>query len=75
MSIISGLTWRFFFTQFRLRFGYSAQSVAECERILASAEQAGTTFMISEQSQYWAPVVLAKELIDAGVIGNVTSVR
>ena len=31
--------------------------------------------MISEQSQYWAPVVLAKELIDQGTIGNVVSVR
>ena len=52
-----------------------ATSVVECERIMAVAEEAGTTFMISEQSQYWAPVVLAKDLIDDGVIGNVTSVR
>ena len=52
-----------------------ATSVAECESILAAAEASGMTFMISEQSQYWAPVVLAKELIDQGTIGNVVSVR
>ena len=49
-------------------------SVEECNRILAAAAEAGTTFLISEQSQYWAPVVKAKELIESGVIGNVTSV-
>lgn len=51
-----------------------ATSVEECNRILSAAEQAGTTFHISEQSQYWAPVVKAQELIESGVIGNVTSV-
>jgi predicted dehydrogenase len=51
-----------------------ATSVAECSRIMQAAEESGKTFMISEQSQYWAPVVRAQELIASGAIGNVTSV-
>ena len=32
-------------------------------------------FMISEQSQYWSPVVRAVELIESGAVGDVVSVR
>jgi predicted dehydrogenase len=54
-----------------------ATSVAECNRIMAAAASSAseTVFMISEQSQYWAPVVKAKDLVESGSIGDVVSVR
>ena len=51
-----------------------ATSVAECDRIMAASKPGKKVFMISEQSQYWSPVVQAKRLIDSGAIGNVVSV-
>jgi len=52
-----------------------AHNLASCERILAAAEQAGTVFMIAEQAQYWTDVQKARELIDAGAIGEVITAR
>ena len=52
-----------------------APTLEACERILQGAAQAGTVFMIAEQSQYWPDVVRARELIEAGAIGDVISVR
>ncbi|MXY58105.1 MAG: Gfo/Idh/MocA family oxidoreductase [Gammaproteobacteria bacterium] len=56
-----------------------AHNLASCERILAAAEaaaeQSGTVFMIAEQAQYWTDVQKARELIDAGAIGDVITAR
>ena len=55
-----------------------AHNLVSCERILAAAaaaEQAGTVFMIAEQAQYWTDVQRARELIDAGAIGEVITAR
>ncbi len=41
------------------------------ERIMAAAADAGTVFMVAENAQYWPEVLRAKELIDAGAIGEV----
>ncbi len=46
-----------------------------CDRILASARAAGTVFMVAENAQYWPEVVRAKELLDAGAIGEVVTAR
>ena len=52
-----------------------APDLASCERIFAAAERAGTVFMIAEQAQYWTDVQKARELIDAGAIGEVVTAR
>ncbi len=52
-----------------------ARDLPSCERILAAAERAGTVFMVAEQAQYWPDVIKARELIDAGDIGNVITAR
>lgn len=52
-----------------------AHDLASCERILVAADQAGTVFMIAEQAQYWTDVQKARELIDAGAIGEVITAR
>ncbi len=46
-----------------------------CRRILAAAEQAGTTFMVAENAEYWPEVLTAKRLVDEGVIGEVITAR
>lgn len=46
-----------------------------CERVLADARSAGTVFMVAENAQYWPEVVRAKELIDAGAIGEAITAR
>lgn len=56
-----------------------APSVTACARILEAAARAaernGTVFMVAENSQYWPEVVIAKKLIDDGVIGDVVTAR
>lgn len=57
-----------------------APTVAAAERILAAAEQARKqfphlVFMVAENAQYWPEVVLAKELIDEGTIGEIITAR
>ncbi len=52
-----------------------APTVEACDRILAAAREAGTVFMIAEQSQYWPDVVRACELLEAGAIGDVIHAR
>ena len=52
-----------------------ADNLASCERILAAAERSDTVFMIAEQAQYWTDVHKARELIDAGAIGEVITAR
>ena len=52
-----------------------ATDVAACERILAAAREAGTVFMVAEQAQYWPDIARARELLDAGAIGEVLAAR
>ena len=56
-----------------------APTVAECDRILAAAAQAaerhGTLFMVAENAQYWPDVVTARQLVEAGAIGDVVTAR
>lgn len=50
-----------------------------CERILAAAREAaqnaGTVFMIAEQSQFWPDAVKVQQLIRDGVIGEIITAR
>lgn len=48
-----------------------AITVDACERMLAAAKQAGTVFMVAEQSQYWPGAVKVQQLIKEGAIGEV----
>ncbi len=48
-----------------------AVDLASCARIIDLAKRAGTRFMVAEQAQYWPDIVRARELIDAGEIGDV----
>jgi len=50
-----------------------AHSLESAESILEASKQVDTVFMIAEQAQYWTDVVKARELMDAGAIGDVIS--
>ena len=50
-------------------------TVPEADRIITAAAQAGVTFRITENFLYYPPIVKAKELLDAGVIGEPSLVR
>ena len=53
-----------------------AQDLASANRILAvAAQHADQVFMVAEQAQYWPDVVKARQLIDAGEIGDVVTAR
>lgn len=52
-----------------------APDVAAAGRIFEAAARAGTVFMVAEQAQYWPDVIRARELIDAGEIGEVITAR
>ncbi len=52
-----------------------APDVAAAGRIFHAAKRAGTVFMVAEQAQYWPDVIRARELIDAGEIGEVITAR
>jgi len=52
-----------------------AVSVAEADRIAAAVARARTTFRVTENFLYYPPIVKAKELLDAGVIGEPSLVR
>ena len=52
-----------------------AQDLTSCQRILDAAERAGTVFMVAEQAQYWPDIHKARELIDAGAIGEIVTAR
>jgi len=52
-----------------------APTLEACERILAAARQAGTVFMVAENSQYWPEIVTARNLIQEGTIGDVLTAR
>lgn len=46
-----------------------------CAAILAAAEKADGVFMVAENAQYWPEVLIAKDLIEAGAIGDVITAR
>ena len=53
-----------------------AHDLASAERILAAAAaHPDQTFMVAEQAQYWPDILKARELIDAGAIGDVVTAR
>src|ERR1051325_2003073 len=52
-----------------------AVSVAEADRIAAAVAGARTTFRVTENFLYYPPIVKAKELLDAGAIGEPSLVR
>lgn len=52
-----------------------APTLDACARIQAAASQAGTVFMVAEQSQYWPDALKVQELIRAGEIGEIITAR
>jgi predicted dehydrogenase len=52
-----------------------ATTIAEAERIAAAVGRARTTFRVTENFLYYPPIVKAKELLDAGAIGEPSLVR
>lgn len=52
-----------------------APTLEECDRILAAAAAAGSTFMVAENAQYWPEVVLAQQLIEDGTLGEIITAR
>jgi len=50
-------------------------TVAEAERIAAAVAGARTTFRVTENFLYYPPIVKAKQLLDAGAIGEPSLVR
>jgi len=51
-----------------------AVSVAECDALIAAAHRAGKCFRVFENFRYY-PLVRAKELLEAGAIGEPLSIR
>jgi UDP-N-acetyl-2-amino-2-deoxyglucuronate dehydrogenase len=52
-----------------------APTLNACDRILAAAARAGTVFMVAENAQYWPEVVLAKQLVAEGALGDIITAR
>ncbi len=52
-----------------------APTLDACDRILAAAKAAGTVFMVAENAQYWPEIVMARELIESGAIGEIVTAR
>src|SRR5215470_14469056 len=52
-----------------------ATTMTEADRIAAAASKARTIFRVTENFLYYPPIVKAKELLDAGVIGEPSLVR
>ena len=52
-----------------------AVSVAEADRVVEAVARARTTFRVTENFLYYPPIVKAKELLDAGAIGEPSLVR
>jgi predicted dehydrogenase len=50
-------------------------SVAEADRVAVAVAEARTTFRVTENFLYYPPIVKAKELLDAGAIGEPSLVR
>ena len=52
-----------------------ATTIAEADSIAAAVARARTTFRVTENFLYYPPIVKAKELLDAGAIGEASLVR
>lgn len=52
-----------------------ALSVAECDRILAAAREAGVTVTVASQSRYNDISIRARQLIEDGTVGRITMFR
>src|SRR5262245_41649893 len=52
-----------------------AISVAEADRIAEAVARARTTFRVTENFLYYPPIVKAKELLEAGAVGEPSLVR
>jgi len=52
-----------------------ATAVDACDRILAAARRASTVFMLAENAQYWPEILLAREQIAAGAIGEIVTAQ
>src|SRR5580658_10459326 len=52
-----------------------APTLAACDRILQAARQADTEFWVAENAQHWPEVVLARDLIAEGAVGEVITAR
>ncbi len=52
-----------------------APSVEACDRILAAAAKSDRVFMIGENAQYWPEILIVRDLIEAGAIGDVVTAR
>ena len=50
-------------------------TVVEADRIIAAAARSDKTFRVTENFLYYPPIVKAKELLDAGAIGEPSMVR
>src|SRR5262245_7718607 len=50
-------------------------SVAEADRVVDAVAKARATFRVTENFLYYPPIVKAKELVDAGAIGEPSLVR
>ncbi len=52
-----------------------APSLEACDRILAAIEASTTVFAVAENAQFWPEVVMTKDLIDDGAVGEVITAR
>jgi predicted dehydrogenase len=52
-----------------------ALSAAEADEMIAAANKAGVTMRVYETFVYYAPAMRAKDMIEAGEIGEVQAVR
>lgn len=52
-----------------------APTLDACDRILAASRRSKTVFQVAENAQYWPEVVLTKDLVDAGTVGEVVTAR
>ena len=52
-----------------------APTLDACARIMEEAGRSESVFLVAENAQYWPEVVLAKDLIDEGALGDVITAR
>jgi predicted dehydrogenase len=52
-----------------------ALSAAEADEMIAAAKKAGVTLRVFENFTYYAPAVRAKQMIEAGEIGDIRAIR
>lgn len=52
-----------------------ALNAAECDEMISAAQKAGVVLRVYETFVYYAPAVRAKQMIDAGEIGEVRAIR